>query len=244
MKSFHIIHALLISYFVPSMEGTECSGTHTFTGEWGSVSNGQFEITVPEATSEWTITVSYSKPINSLNAWEGAEESCDGAICTFTNEAWNGQQTAGATLNLGYGIQYDTTDDYPKVTEFAFNGVPSCEDGDTAVITTQATIDESTEVSTEEPEITTEAPTEAPTDLSTEAPVDNGQCNTVLTNYKDVLYKSLLFYEAQRSGELPSTNRISWRRDSALNDGSDVGVDLTGGYYDGMVAILSSLLAT
>ena len=220
------------------MEGTECSGTHTFTGEWGSVSNGQFEITVPEATSEWTIIVSYSKPINSLNAWEGADESCDGTICTFTNEAWNGQQTAGATLNLGYGIQYDTTDDYPKVTEFAFNGVPSCEDGDTAVITTQATIDESTEVSTEEPEITTEAPTEAPTDETTEEPVDNGQCNTVLTNYKDVLYKSLLFYEAQRSGELPSTNRISWRRDSALNDGSDVGVDLTGGYYDGMVAIL------
>ena len=142
MKSFHIIPLLLISYFVPSMEGTECSGTHTFTGQWGSTSNGKFQITVPKATSEWTITVSYSKPINSINAYQGAEESCDGTICTFTNEAWNGQQTAGATLNLGYGIQYDTTDDYPQVTGFAFNGVPSCEEGDTAVITTQATIDE------------------------------------------------------------------------------------------------------
>ena len=223
------------------MEGTECSGTHTFTGEWGSSSNGQFEITVPEATSEWTIAVSYSKPINSLNAWEGAEESCDGTICTFTNEAWNGQQTAGATLNLGYGIQYDwvgsSSDDYPKVTGFAFNGVPSCEEGNTAVTTTEAIIEESTEVSTEGPADTTKAPTEAPTDESTEESVDNGQCNTVLTNYKDVLYKSLLFYEAQRSGELPSTNRISWRRDSALNDGSDVGVDLTGGYYDGMYTL-------
>ena len=44
--------------------------------------------------------------------------------------------------------------------------------------------------------------------------------------------KSFLFYEAQRSGKLPDDNRIQWRGDSALNDGSDVGRDLTGGYYD------------
>ncbi|CDS06236.1 hypothetical protein LRAMOSA08764 [Lichtheimia ramosa] len=40
------------------------------------------------------------------------------------------------------------------------------------------------------------------------------------------------FYEAQRSGRLPSSNRVSWRHDSALNDGSDHDIDLTGGYYD------------
>ena len=43
---------------------------------------------------------------------------------------------------------------------------------------------------------------------------------------------SLLFYEAQRSGALPKNNRIPWRGDSALEDGKDVGVDLTGGWYD------------
>ena len=133
MKSFHIIPLLLISHFVPYMEGTECFGTHTFTEQWGSGSNGQFEITVPEATSEWMITVSYSKPINSINAWQGAEESCDGTICTFTNEEWNGQHTAGATFGMGYGILYDAvgsnSDDYPKVKEFAFNGVPGCKEG-------------------------------------------------------------------------------------------------------------------
>lgn len=51
-------------------------------------------------------------------------------------------------------------------------------------------------------------------------------------NYGEALQKSILFYEAQRSGDLADTNRISWRGDSALNDGADVGVDLTGGYYD------------
>jgi endoglucanase len=51
-------------------------------------------------------------------------------------------------------------------------------------------------------------------------------------NYGEALQKSLFFYEAQRSGDLPTTNRVNWRGDSGLSDGSDVGVDLTGGWYD------------
>ncbi|MGI5522595.1 glycoside hydrolase family 9 protein [Micromonospora sp. CA-259024] len=51
-------------------------------------------------------------------------------------------------------------------------------------------------------------------------------------NYAEALQKSLLFYEAQQSGRLPDWNRVSWRGDSALTDGSDVGLDLTGGWYD------------
>ncbi|MGC5030740.1 glycoside hydrolase family 9 protein [Micromonospora sp. DT229] len=51
-------------------------------------------------------------------------------------------------------------------------------------------------------------------------------------NYAEALQKSLLFYEAQQSGKLPDWNRVSWRGDSALRDGSDVGIDLTGGWYD------------
>jgi len=44
--------------------------------------------------------------------------------------------------------------------------------------------------------------------------------------YGEVLEKSLLFYEAQRSGPLPASNRIPWRGDSALGD------EVVGGYYD------------
>jgi len=51
-------------------------------------------------------------------------------------------------------------------------------------------------------------------------------------NYGEALQKSIWFYEAQRSGPLPASNRVSWRGPSALNDGKDVGVDLTGGWYD------------
>ena len=49
-------------------------------------------------------------------------------------------------------------------------------------------------------------------------------------DYSEVLEKSLLFYEAQRSGPLPADNRIDWRADSTLDD------QPTGGYFDGMLA--------
>lgn len=51
-------------------------------------------------------------------------------------------------------------------------------------------------------------------------------------NYAEVLQKNLFFYDAQKSGPLPVGNQVIWRSHSGLNDGSDVGVDLTGGLYD------------
>ncbi|HET6531082.1 MAG TPA: glycoside hydrolase family 9 protein, partial [Actinoplanes sp.] len=51
-------------------------------------------------------------------------------------------------------------------------------------------------------------------------------------SYGEALQKSLLFYEAQVAGRKPAWNRVSWRGDSAMRDGSDVGLDLTGGWFD------------
>jgi len=51
-------------------------------------------------------------------------------------------------------------------------------------------------------------------------------------NYGEALQKSILFYEAQQAGKLPEWNRFPWRGDSTLEDGSNVGVDLSGGWVD------------
>ncbi|CAH9063477.1 unnamed protein product [Cuscuta epithymum] len=53
-----------------------------------------------------------------------------------------------------------------------------------------------------------------------------------LLDYKEALSKSLLYFEAQRSGRLPYNQRVSWRHHSGLTDGLEQGVDLVGGYYD------------
>ncbi|MFN8076160.1 MAG: glycoside hydrolase family 9 protein [Kineosporiaceae bacterium] len=51
-------------------------------------------------------------------------------------------------------------------------------------------------------------------------------------NYTEALQKSIMFYEAQQSGRLPSWNRVQWRGDATVNDGKAAGVDLSGGWYD------------
>ncbi|MEM7595440.1 MAG: glycoside hydrolase family 9 protein [Cyanobacteria bacterium P01_A01_bin.83] len=50
--------------------------------------------------------------------------------------------------------------------------------------------------------------------------------------YGEALQKNFLFLEANRSGALGADNRLEWRQDSTTEDGSDVGRDLTGGYFD------------
>ncbi|KAM7257795.1 hypothetical protein ACFE04_013536 [Oxalis oulophora] len=43
-------------------------------------------------------------------------------------------------------------------------------------------------------------------------------------DYSQALSKSLLFFEAQRSGYLPNNQRVTWRSNSGLNDGKTSGV--------------------
>jgi hypothetical protein len=53
--------------------------------------------------------------------------------------------------------------------------------------------------------------------------------------FDQTLGDAFLFYEAQRSGAIskaPGGNRIKWRGDQLLNDGADVGLDLSGGNYE------------
>jgi len=51
-------------------------------------------------------------------------------------------------------------------------------------------------------------------------------------NYAEVIQKSLLFYEAQRTGVLPANNRIPWRGNTFVTDRGTNGEDLSGGYFD------------
>jgi hypothetical protein len=43
-------------------------------------------------------------------------------------------------------------------------------------------------------------------------------------DYADALSKSLLYFEAQRSGRLPYNQRVNWRHHSGLTDGLEQGV--------------------
>lgn len=50
--------------------------------------------------------------------------------------------------------------------------------------------------------------------------------------YAQALKVAFSFFDIQKAGKLPAANPISWRGDSALKDGQDVGADLSKGMYD------------
>jgi hypothetical protein len=58
-------------------------------------------------------------------------------------------------------------------------------------------------------------------------------------NLSALLGAHYLFVEAQQSGALPAWNRVAkgrpggWRGDAHVQDGSEAGKDLSGGWYDG-----------
>jgi hypothetical protein len=51
-------------------------------------------------------------------------------------------------------------------------------------------------------------------------------------NYVDAFAKSILFYEANWCGPDAGNNRLKWRGPCHIEDGKDVGADLTGGFHD------------
>ena len=95
---------------------------------------------------------------------------------------------------------------------------------DTAVTETTPAAEQTSAAATEKPA--------ADTELSADATEYEGKKQTSEYNYGEALQKSILFYDLQRSGDLPDNFRSNWRGDSCLNDGADAGLDLSGGFFD------------
>ncbi len=96
-----------------------------------------------------------------------------------------------------------------------------------ADVTTSAPAATATAVTTRKPSSSASS-----SELSAYATEYEGREQTSAYNYGEALQKSILFYDLQRTGDLPDDFRSNWRGDSCLNDGSDAGLDLSGGFLD------------
>ncbi len=191
----------------------------TITNEWGNGFNG--DITITNDTESTVAAFSLLVPeagFTVRNAW-GA---------TYTNEA-DGDvlfDAADWTLNLDPGES--------KTFGFTADGIVPTDgltmtievDGDTQTTGGDTTTDTGSDTGTDTGDDTTDPiDVDADTSDNTGSPFD-------VSDYETVLDMSMDFYYAQYSGALPDDYPLDWRGDSALTDGSDVGVDLTGGWYD------------
>merc|ERR1712241_274954 len=107
-----------------SEEEEECGVIESHS--WNTGATGKVRIPVPEDTEDWEVTLTFSGPIDSLDAHQGVDEACDGAVCTFTNESWNGALTAGNMLELTYQATFEETEEHPELLSVALNGEEAC----------------------------------------------------------------------------------------------------------------------
>ena len=92
------------------------------------------------------------------------------------------------------------------------------------------TVETTTSPSTSTPQSTTEDISTKPVEIADSQGTSVEQKGQFA--YGEALQKNFLFLEANRSGDLGPDNRLEWRSDSTLHDGSTVGRDLEGGYFD------------
>jgi len=93
---------------------------------WNTGATGKVRIPIPEDTEDWEVTLTFSGAIDSLDAHQGVDEACDGEVCTFTNETWNGALVAGNMLELTYQATFEETEEHPELVSVAFNGEEAC----------------------------------------------------------------------------------------------------------------------
>ena len=231
-----------------------CSDVVAYNSIWDKGASGKLEVEFPNKVSSWTIEITFTAPVTDFQVWVGDNIECTGNTCKFDNMPWNGNMEAGSVLGIDFLYYFDstsgisgvsisgqdictgsggddTTTTEAPVTTTANPGTTTANPGTTTA--NPGTTTENPGTTTANPGTTTANPGTTTANPGTTSPSD-GSCINDDYGFADALDKSLLFYEAQRSGDLPEDEmRITWRKDSALNDKGNNNEDLTGGYYDG-----------
>ncbi|KAK3889365.1 hypothetical protein Pcinc_006635 [Petrolisthes cinctipes] len=92
--------------------------------EWRGNFQSDLVITVPKATTSWSICLRFSQPISNLRVWIANPSTTTGRTVTLTNKSYNGNQAQGSILKIDFIVSY--TGVKPAVTSLTFNGSPLC----------------------------------------------------------------------------------------------------------------------
>lgn len=173
-----------------------CLGGLTVTNHW----NGGFEadlcIPFDRTVDSWTAKVTFNTDVWSVETWDSVPHKVSNREYTFANMGHNGHQTSGT--NLCFHIVGHGSGNMQPSAQVTLGG----SSGGGSVGSGGSSAGN-------------------PPDTNT-----NTGGTGKAKDYASALGKSILFYDAQRSGKLPANNPISWRGDSALGD------CVVGGWYD------------
>ena len=82
---------------------------------WSTGASGLLHVTFPKTVSSWKIEVTFSSPVTSLTLLEGSNVLCSGNICSFENQRWNAQQSAGNKAKIDFLIVFASLSHVEKV---------------------------------------------------------------------------------------------------------------------------------
>merc|ERR1711892_1348338 len=210
----------------------------SITNEWGEGFIGELEFTADHEINGWVISLGFDKSFTELQCFQGDTTTSDNQNCKIANMEWDGEIHNGDTFKIEMQASF-ATGGKPDLLTADVDGQNLCGgSGPTTTTTTKPTTQPGPTTTTCAP------PPTKPEDTTTRPPAPDCAYrrwfNTTETKvtcgglskltgayaYGEVLCESMLFYEAERSGKLPSDNRVPWRGDSALDD------LVPGGYYD------------
>ena len=208
-----------------------CSLLTTVTNAWEGNVQGKLKIVVPTDISSFNIELETDIALTNINFYTAIASPTSGSKFTLTNYDWFSGLAAGQILELDYQMTFSGPNP-PNIAKLTLNGQNACSG---AVHSST-----SSPVSSTAPSVTTAGPmtssttNASPTSSNPESTSSSsGSCSAERYDYGEVLRLSNLFYEAQRSGDLPDDNRVPWRGDSSTDDQGNNGEDLSGGYHDG-----------
>jgi hypothetical protein len=203
--------------------------TFTVSNDWQSGFQGN--VSIKNDTSSplpgWQLSFQLNRTISSIWNARVVSQSNGAVVIDAATVDWNKDIPAGGTVSFGFTGAPGSLTTPP--TGFAFtsaSGTPTPTPSPTATPTPSPSPSPTPTATPSPTPIATPTPTPSPSPSPSPTPMPTA------LNYGEALQKSLFFYDAQRSGKLPAGFRINWRGDSAVTDGSDVGLDLSGGFYD------------
>lgn len=201
---------------VPDPPQEEGSMTVSIINAWGNGFTAEASMAVEESVEGWQL--SFDFPYAIAQIWDAQLVSQGAGQITIMDVGYNASIQNGGEIRFGFnGTGSGATSGellYPQAVTLSTGTNGGGNDGGNGE--------------------TPPSPDDSDGGIPPAEPTEpgDGKVQLGVFNYAEAMQKSLYFYDAQRSGDLPEGFRVDWRGNSAIDDGTDAGIDLSGGFYD------------
>ncbi|MEM7489165.1 MAG: glycoside hydrolase family 9 protein [Pseudomonadota bacterium] len=206
-----------------AVAGTDLAAMAAVVEAWTGGFKAEVAITNdgPDPISGWSLDLAGGS-FDIFGVWGAAVASDGGGLVSVAagSNAWGHTIQPGQTVTVGF-----VADGAVPAT---LSAVITAEDGDAPAAPAPDQTPDPAPAPDPAPDPTPDPTPAPPSDLSgadPDSPFDAG-------DYAEATGLSMTFFYANYAGDLPEDFRFDWRGDSTLDDGADVGRDLSGGWFD------------